>query len=85
MTREEMYSSILGQRSGYVRGFGYGKKPPRKTQMQQANIEASVSSAMEIMRQEMQADMDRNRLKKRDGRRFATKIGRGACTHERRI
>ncbi|XP_059305621.1 uncharacterized protein LOC132057171 isoform X2 [Lycium ferocissimum] len=59
MTREEMYSSILGQRSGYVRGFGYGKKPPRKTQMQQANIEASVSSAMEIMRQEMQADMDR--------------------------
>ncbi|XP_060216626.1 uncharacterized protein LOC132644087 [Lycium barbarum] len=59
MTREEMYSSILGQRSGYVRGFGYGKKPPRKTQMQQANIEASVSSTMEIMRQEMQADMDR--------------------------
>ncbi|XP_060171297.1 uncharacterized protein LOC132602474 isoform X1 [Lycium barbarum] len=59
MTREEMYSSILGQRSGYVCGFGYGKKPPRKTQMQQANIEASVSSAMEIMRQEMQADMDR--------------------------
>ncbi|XP_059288588.1 uncharacterized protein LOC132041929 [Lycium ferocissimum] len=33
MTREEMYSSILGERPGYVRGFGYGKKPPRKTQM----------------------------------------------------
>ncbi|XP_060190506.1 uncharacterized protein LOC132619695 [Lycium barbarum] len=59
MTREEMYSSILGERPGYVRGFGYGKKPPIKTQMQQANIEASVSFAMEIMRQEMQAGMDR--------------------------
>ncbi|XP_070043758.1 uncharacterized protein [Nicotiana tomentosiformis] len=59
MTRDEILSSVLGERTGYVREKGYGKKPPKKSRMQQANIEASVSSAMEIMRQEMQADMDR--------------------------
>lgn len=50
MTRDEILSSVLGVRSGYVRGKGYGKKPPRKTQMQQADIEVSVSSAMESVR-----------------------------------
>ncbi|KAH0679195.1 hypothetical protein KY284_020280 [Solanum tuberosum] len=59
MTRDDILSSVLGERSGYVRGNGYGKKPPKKTQIQQADIEASVSSTMESMRQEMQADMDR--------------------------
>ena len=59
MTRDEILSSVLDERSGYVRGKGYGKKPPKKTQLQKANIEASVSSAMESIRQEMQADMDR--------------------------
>ncbi|KAG5580169.1 hypothetical protein H5410_050796 [Solanum commersonii] len=94
MTRDDILSSVLGERLGYVRGKGYGKKPPKKTQIQQADIEASVSSAMESMRQEMQADMDRKLqeeqeqmtadLKKIYGRRFAKKIGRGALTHERR-
>ncbi|XP_015164285.1 uncharacterized protein [Solanum tuberosum] len=69
MTRDDILSSVLGERSGYVRGNGYGKKPPKKTQIQQADIEASVSSTMESMRQEMQADMDR---------KFAKKFGRGA-------
>ncbi|KAG5619501.1 hypothetical protein H5410_004719 [Solanum commersonii] len=59
MTRDDILSSVLGERSGYVRGKGYGKKPPKKTQIQQADIESSVSSAMKSMRQEMQADMDR--------------------------
>ncbi|MCD7455724.1 hypothetical protein HAX54_029295 [Datura stramonium] len=58
MTRDEILSSVLGERSGYVQGKGYEKKPPRKTQIQQADIEASVSSVMESMRQEMEAGMD---------------------------
>ncbi|KAK4377137.1 hypothetical protein RND71_003433 [Anisodus tanguticus] len=59
MTRDEILSSVLGERSGYVSEKGYEKKPPRKTQTQQANIEANMSSVMKIMHQEMQADMDR--------------------------
>ncbi|KAM3251433.1 hypothetical protein P3L10_005503 [Capsicum annuum] len=59
MTSDEILSSILGVRSRYVRGKGHGNKPPKKSQMQQENIEASVSSAVESMRQEMQLDMER--------------------------
>nr|XP_033510418.1 uncharacterized protein LOC108944065 [Nicotiana tomentosiformis]XP_033510419.1 uncharacterized protein LOC108944065 [Nicotiana tomentosiformis]XP_033510420.1 uncharacterized protein LOC108944065 [Nicotiana tomentosiformis] len=44
-------------RTGYVRGKGYGKKPPKKSHIQAANSEASVSSAMATVRQEMQAEM----------------------------
>jgi len=66
MTRDDILSSVLGERSGYVRGKGYGKKPPKKTQIQQTDIEASVSSTMESMRQEMQADMDRKLQEERE-------------------
>ncbi|KAM3340304.1 hypothetical protein P3S68_030174 [Capsicum galapagoense] len=58
MTSDEILSSVLGVRSGYFREKGYGKKPPKKIQMQQANIEASVSSTVESMHQEMQLDME---------------------------
>ncbi|XP_049359539.1 uncharacterized protein LOC125824234 [Solanum verrucosum] len=66
MTRDAILSSVLGERSGYVRGKGYGKKPPKKAQIQQADIEASVSSAMESMRQEMQVDMERKLQEERE-------------------
>nr|XP_018628118.1 uncharacterized protein LOC104101712 [Nicotiana tomentosiformis] len=66
ITREEILSSVLGERTGYVRGKGYGKKPPKNSHTQAANIEASVSSAIEIMRQEMQADMDRKLQEERE-------------------
>ncbi|XP_055824158.1 uncharacterized protein LOC129892599 [Solanum dulcamara] len=66
MTRDEILSSVLGERSGYVRGKGYGKKPPKKTQLHQSDIEASVSSAIESIRQEMQADMDRKLQEERE-------------------
>ncbi|OIT02690.1 hypothetical protein A4A49_56796, partial [Nicotiana attenuata] len=59
MTRDEILSSVVGERTGYVRGKGYGKKPPKKSNIQQANIEASVSSAIDIVRQEMQVEMNR--------------------------
>ncbi|KAF3658770.1 putative formin-like protein 3-like [Capsicum annuum] len=58
MTSDEILSSVLGVRSGYFREKGYGKKPPKKSQTQQANIEASVSSTVESMHQEMQLDME---------------------------
>ncbi|WMV18531.1 hypothetical protein MTR67_011916 [Solanum verrucosum] len=66
MTKDDILSLVLGEISGYVRGKGYGKKPPKKTQIQQADIEASVSSAMESMHQEMQADMDRKLQEERE-------------------
>ena len=66
MTRDEILSSVVGERTGYVRGKGYGKKPPKKSNIQQANIEASVSSAIDIVRQEMQAEMDRKLQEERE-------------------
>nr|XP_009789979.1 PREDICTED: uncharacterized protein LOC104237517 isoform X2 [Nicotiana sylvestris] len=66
MTRDEILSIVLGERTGYVRGKGYGKKPPKKSNMQHANIESSVSSAMEIVHQEMQAEMDRKLQEERE-------------------
>ncbi|XP_055830842.1 uncharacterized protein LOC129899859 [Solanum dulcamara] len=66
MTRDEILSSVLGEISVYVREKGYGKKPPKKSQLHKSDIEASVSSAMESIRQEMQADMDRKLQEERE-------------------
>ncbi|PHU05138.1 hypothetical protein BC332_25960 [Capsicum chinense] len=66
MTSHEILSLVLGVRSGYFREKGYGKKPPKKSQTQQANIEASVSSTIESMRQEMQLDMERKLQEERE-------------------
>uniref|UniRef100_A0A1U7W3C0 Uncharacterized protein LOC104224561 n=1 Tax=Nicotiana sylvestris TaxID=4096 RepID=A0A1U7W3C0_NICSY len=66
MTRDEILSTVLGERTGYVRGKGYEKKPPKKSNMQQASIESSVSFAMKIMRQKMQAEMDRKLQEERE-------------------
>ncbi|XP_070053374.1 uncharacterized protein [Nicotiana tomentosiformis] len=74
MTRDEILSTVLGERTGYVRGKGYGKKPPKKSNMQQANIESSVSSTMEIMLQEMQVEMDRKLQEERE--RMAAQLQR---------
>ncbi|XP_019256070.1 PREDICTED: uncharacterized protein LOC109234506 isoform X1 [Nicotiana attenuata] len=66
MTRDEILSTVLGERTGYVRGKGYGKKPPKKSNTQQANIESSVSSAIKIVHQKMQAEMDRKLQEERE-------------------
>ncbi|MCD9638628.1 hypothetical protein HAX54_022715 [Datura stramonium] len=66
MTRDEKLSSVLGERSRYIHGKGYGKKPLKKTQTQQANIEAIASYVVEIMRQDMQVDMDRELQEKHE-------------------
>ncbi|XP_019257269.1 PREDICTED: uncharacterized protein LOC109235562 [Nicotiana attenuata] len=66
MTRDKILSSVLGERTGYIHGKGYGKKPPKNIHTQVANIEASMSSAIEIVRQEMQVDMDRKLQEERE-------------------
>ncbi|KAM3233440.1 hypothetical protein P3L10_018799 [Capsicum annuum] len=66
MTSDKILSSILGDRLGYVRKKGYDKNPPKRSQTQQANIEANMSSAIESMRQEMQLDMERKLQEKRE-------------------
>ncbi|KAF3653107.1 putative formin-like protein 3-like [Capsicum annuum] len=66
MTSDKILSSILGDRLGYVRKKGYGKNPPKRSQTQQTNIEANMSSAIESMRQEMQLDMERKLQEKRE-------------------
>ncbi|OIT06038.1 hypothetical protein A4A49_15554 [Nicotiana attenuata] len=66
LTRDEILSTVLGERTGYVRRKGYGKKPPKKSNTQHANIESSVSSAMEIVRQKMQDEMDRKLQEERE-------------------
>ncbi|XP_070023525.1 uncharacterized protein [Nicotiana sylvestris] len=66
MTRDEILSTVLGERTSYVRGKGYGEKPPKKSNTQHANIESIVSSAMEIVRQEMKAEMDRKLQEERE-------------------
>nr|XP_009792229.1 PREDICTED: switch-associated protein 70-like [Nicotiana sylvestris] len=59
MSADEILATVLGERTGYVRGKGYGKKPTKKSSLQQVDLEASMSSQMERMRQEMQEEMDK--------------------------
>ncbi|MCD7469570.1 hypothetical protein HAX54_008683 [Datura stramonium] len=59
MTGDEILASVLGEHMGYIYEKGYGKKPPRKNRFQQADVEASVSSAITNVRQQMQVEMDR--------------------------
>ncbi|KAH0718974.1 hypothetical protein KY285_015005 [Solanum tuberosum] len=66
MTGDEILATVFGERTGYVRGKGYGKRPPRKNHMQQADVEASVSSSMTNVRQEMQAEMDHKLQEERE-------------------
>ncbi|XP_075087804.1 uncharacterized protein LOC107806906 isoform X3 [Nicotiana tabacum] len=57
MTRDEILSFVLGERTSYVHSKGYRKNPPKKSHIQAANLEANVSSAMATVRQKMQAEM----------------------------
>ncbi|KAF7833107.1 uncharacterized protein G2W53_015440 [Senna tora] len=59
LTGDEILESVLGEKSGYVRGKGYGKKPITKRARQQIDVEASVSSTIEVIRDQMQAEFDR--------------------------
>ena len=48
MTGDEMLLSVLGERTGYFRGKGYGKKAPSKrARIQEAEINARINQAVE--------------------------------------
>lgn len=65
MNGDEILAIVLGERTGYVRGKGYGKKPLTKSRMQLADL-GSLSSAIESVRHEMQADMERKLQEERE-------------------
>ncbi|XP_055817776.1 uncharacterized protein LOC129886903 isoform X2 [Solanum dulcamara] len=66
MAGDEILATVLGERTGYVRGKGYGKTPLKKSRTQHEYLESSLSSAIESVRQEMQADMDRKLQEERE-------------------
>lgn len=66
MTGDEVLATILGGRTGYVRGKGYGKKPLKKSQVERATLGSDLSSVIESVRQEMQAEMDRKLQEERE-------------------
>ena len=48
LTGDEMLLSVLGERTGYFRGKGYGKKAPSKrARIQEVEINARINQAME--------------------------------------
>ncbi|XP_075077855.1 uncharacterized protein LOC107783622 isoform X2 [Nicotiana tabacum] len=59
-------ATVLGKRTSSARGNEYGKKPPNKSCMQQANFEASLSFAIEKARQKMQTNMNQKFQEKRE-------------------
>lgn len=51
MTGDEMLLSVLGERTGYFRGKGYGKKPPSKRRMDHEDaINARIQAVEENTR-----------------------------------
>lgn len=62
LLEDEILASVLSTRSGYVQGKGYGKRLSNKEALLERDVEANVSSAIDSVHEEMQAEMDR-RLK----------------------
>ncbi|KAF7826308.1 uncharacterized protein G2W53_017472 [Senna tora] len=83
LTGDEILESVLGEKSGYVRGKGYGKKPITKRARQQIDVEASVSSAIEVIRDQMQAEFDRKLQE--DRAEYEHKIQEERVEYERKL
>ncbi|KAF7808492.1 uncharacterized protein G2W53_035235 [Senna tora] len=60
MSRDEILASILGERSRYVRGKGYGAMPAKR-KLNQTEVDSRVSSAIEIASAEMRAEREAKR------------------------
>ncbi|KAF7832769.1 uncharacterized protein G2W53_015102 [Senna tora] len=83
LTGDEILESVLGEKSGYIRGKGYGKKPITKRARQQIDVEASVSSAIEVIRDQMQAEFDRKL--QGDRAEYERKIQEERVEYERKL
>ena len=55
MTSEEILATVLGERSGYVRGKGYGAEPSRKRNRPQS----TDTSVVESVRAQLQEEFDK--------------------------
>ncbi|KAF7822087.1 uncharacterized protein G2W53_027542 [Senna tora] len=64
MSRDEILASVLGERSGYVRGKGYGAMPAKR-KLNQTEVDSSVSSAIETARAEREAERVEDRVQMR--------------------
>lgn len=64
MNSDEILATVLGEWPSYVRVKGYGKRPTKKSRVQQVDIEASMSSAIDTMRQGMQEMLNDDRFAK---------------------
>ncbi|KAF7800909.1 uncharacterized protein G2W53_044597 [Senna tora] len=60
MSRDEILASVLGERSGYVRGNGYGAMPSKR-KLNQTEVDSRVSSAIETARAEIRAEREAER------------------------
>ncbi|KAF7821160.1 uncharacterized protein G2W53_026615 [Senna tora] len=60
MSRDEILASVLGERSGYVRGKGYGAMPSKR-KLNQTEVDSRVSSTIETARVEMRAEREAER------------------------
>ncbi|KAF7800907.1 uncharacterized protein G2W53_044595 [Senna tora] len=75
LTGDEILEFVLGEKLGYVRGKGYGKKPITKRARQQIDVEASVSSAIEIQEERVEYECklqeERNELQLKEQEKHA--------------
>ncbi|XP_050212095.2 uncharacterized protein LOC126662225 [Mercurialis annua] len=74
MTNEELYDQVMGVRSGYRRGFGYGKKGFRKNACQNEKQQQRILE-LEQQLQELQDQFDNeHEQQKQREKEFETKI-----------
>ncbi|KAF7822023.1 uncharacterized protein G2W53_027478 [Senna tora] len=64
ISRDEILASVLGERSGYVRGKGYGAMLVKR-KLNQTEVDSRVSSAIETARAEMRAEREEDRVQMR--------------------
>ena len=57
-------TTVLGERTGYVRGKGYGVKPPPRRGISQLEIDARVSSALQAERAEWERKLEEERAQR---------------------
>jgi len=53
MNRTEMLIDALGEKSGYVRGRGFGVKPPRKRTISQVDLEHAIETERAKIQEEL--------------------------------
>ncbi|KAF7823788.1 uncharacterized protein G2W53_021932 [Senna tora] len=84
MSRDEILASVLGERSGYVRGKGYGAMPAKR-KLNQTEVDSRVSSAIETARAEMRAEREAEREEDRVQMHIEIRAEREAEREEDRV